>query len=425
MNSYTIYLDKEELSNFCSSDNLCEEGYSYEWENENVIHFHLKRLKHSFGISSRVIFVKSEDNLPSTHDFRFFVIANINSEGELNCVVKEINQGDLFECPFQFIPSKDELFSRSKGLLELDILRDKHVSIIGLGSFGSQIAIELAKAGVGKFSLFDFDRVELHNLARHTSYANDLGRLKTDVLYDSIKGKNPYAEVDLFPININRELDILAQEINKSDIVICATDNNSSRFHISKLLVKHKKIGLFGRAITRAEGGDVFKYTPGGPCYSCLIGNFNLPEEEISNEESARRDGRIRGYMSADDAAAIVQVGLSSDIEPICNMMVKLALVELSRGLESGISSLENDFVFNYYLWANRRERNYAKWAEFPNSANRPTIMRWYAADIKKNPGCSICSENVVLDEGQSSRLNYDIINNQGDVNLDDAQKQN
>lgn len=36
--------------------------------------------------------------------------------------------------------------------------------IVGLGSFGSQIAIELAKAGVGSYSLWDFDRVELHNL---------------------------------------------------------------------------------------------------------------------------------------------------------------------------------------------------------------------------------------------------------------------
>lgn len=50
----------------------------------------------------------------------------------------------------------------------MNVLEGKRVMIVGLGSFGSQIAIELAKAGVGSYSLWDFDRVELHNLARHT-----------------------------------------------------------------------------------------------------------------------------------------------------------------------------------------------------------------------------------------------------------------
>ena len=62
--------------------------------------------------------------------------------------------------------------------------------------------------------------------------------------------------------------------------------------------------------------------------------------------------------MSSEDAAAVVQVGLSSDIQPICNMMVKLALVKLSRCSESGISSLEDELVYDYYMWANRRERH-------------------------------------------------------------------
>ena len=51
----------------------------------------------------------------------------------------------------------------------------------------------------------------------------------------------------------------------------------------------------FRRAITRAEGGDVFIYRPGGPCYCCLIGNgwYEAAREEITNEQSARRDGVI------------------------------------------------------------------------------------------------------------------------------------
>ena len=420
MNEHIIYIDKEEIMDFCLSGADSNIGYAYEWENENVIHLHLHPVKHSFGDVSRILFAKDGIAYTEQHDYRFIVVAGMDSSGELNCKVKEMVQGAANDVAFMFLPSRDELYSRSKGLLEIDILKDKRVSIIGLGSFGSQIAIELAKAGVGNFGLFDFDRVELHNLARHTSTRNDLGRLKTDVIEDSIKGKNPYASVEKFPIDINEDIQALEEEIAKTDIVICATDNNPSRYSISKLLVKYGKTGIFGRAITRAEGGDVFRYVPGGPCYCCLIGATALPSEEVSSEAAGRRSGAIQQYTDANDVEAVVQVGLSADIEPICNLMVKLALVELSKGMQSGISSLEDDFVFNYYIWANRRERHYARWAEFPNSANRPTVMRWYGAVIGKNDGCPVCSsENIVLDEGDSLQGACPEIPDMSDVDLD------
>ena len=98
----------------------------------------------------------------------------------------------------------------------------------------------------------------------------------------------------------------------------------------------------------------------------------------------------------------MVQVGLSADIEPICNMMIKIALMELSRGVESGISCLEEELVYDYYMWANRRERRHANWAPMPGAGAKPTIMRWYGAHIPKNENCSLCSEKeIVLDEGQ------------------------
>jgi hypothetical protein len=200
------------------------------------------------------------------------------------------------------------------------------------------------------------------------------------------------------------------EEVSKANLVICATDNNESRFNLSTVLVNKQKVCIFGRAVTRAEGGDVFIYRPGGPCYCCLIGNdwFGQAQEEITNAVSARRDGRIAAYVSEQDANAMVQVGLSADIEPICNMMIKLALVELSRGSESGITSLEKEFVYDYYMWANRRERRHANWAPMPGAGAKPTIMRWYGAHIPKNDQCCLCSvKDVQLDEGKDILAEY------------------
>ena len=122
----------------------------------------------------------------------------------------------------------------------------------------------------------------------------------------------------------------------------------------------------------------------------------------MTNEQSARRAGQIAEYASQDDVEAIVQVGLGADIEPISNMMVKLALMELSRGANSGISSLEKEFTMNYYIWANRRERHYSNWGNFTNSDGMPTIMRWYGMNISANEECTLCGKKEKLAVGET-----------------------
>ena len=397
-----IYTDKEEIKSFSQSSESSIVGIAYEWECEGVVHLHTHKLPHAYGSNSDVLFCKNKP--ASLVGTCAYIVVVSNNNDDIDTEVFQQTANGLEKLTVNYIPSRQELYSRNKGILEINILEKKRVMIVGLGSFGSQIAIELAKAGVGEFSLFDFDRIELHNLSRHTATLKDLGRLKTDVIEEAIKGKNPYAIVHKNPININDHLDLMDSEVANSDLVICATDNNESRFNLSSVLVRKKKTGIFGRAVTRAEGGDVFRYRPGGPCYCCLLGNqwFGQSQEEITDSVSARRDGRIAAYVSEQDADAMVQVGLSADIEPICNMMVKIALVELSRGAESGISCLENELVYDYYMWANRRERRHANWAPMPGAGAKPTIMRWYGAHIPRNEHCSLCSEKeIVLDEGE------------------------
>ena len=388
-----IYIDKDEALAFLNSEDCHLEGQSYEWEGENVVHIHTAALPHAFG------------NVVTAHWHQYSLPSKSFAPEQYHVVILSENEANAFyvnsdlqleECEVNFIPSRDEMYSRAKGILEVDILSNKRVMIIGLGSFGSQIAIELAKAGVGEFALFDFDRVELHNLARHTCTIKDLGRLKTDAIKDAVIGKNKLAKVDLFPINITDHKDLMDEQVAKADLIICATDNNASRFYLTQCLLKYNKVALFGRAVTRAEGGDVFRHRPGGPCYNCLVGSraHAMATEEITNRS------QLPAYVSEEDANAMIQVGLSSDIEPICNLIVKLALVELSHGENSGIESLETELTYDYYMWANRRERRHAAWAPFNEAKNQPTILKWYGARIAKDENCPSCSADALLDLG-------------------------
>ena len=388
------YIDGEELKEFLNSDALQHNGLAYEWEGEQVIHLHFSPIRHAFGKQHSVSFAKNG----ATH-----------SDADIKVEVMDEATALVNGAQVSVIPPKKDLYKRTKGLLEVGTLADKRVLIIGLGSGGAPIAVELAKAGIGHFTLADFDRVELHNLSRHICNVNDLGRLKTDAVEEAILGKNPYAEIKKLPIDVNKHLDLLDEEIAKADIVMVCTDNNTSRYNTSELLVKNNTIGIFGRAVTRAEGGDVFIYRPGQACYFCLLGSdwFNPEDEEITNYESAKRSGQIPAYVSEADAEAFVQVGLSSDIEPITNMMVKLALMELSRGTDSGINSLEEELKQNYFMWANRRERQYQMWGSFTNKDRLPTIMKWYGVDIAKEDDCSLCGKaRLLTDTAETEALN-------------------
>lgn len=404
-----IYIDKDEILDYLNSTHDSQNGIAYEWENEDVAHLHLAPLAHSFGRSSRCLWSKAESTNNKLYSGEFSVL--VKSE---NDIIVLHNNNDIIEpCEVNFIPSREEMFSRAKGILEVDILTDKRVMIIGLGSFGSQIAIELAKAGVGHFALFDFDRVELHNLARHTCTIKDLGRLKTDAIKEAILGKNKLATVELFPIDINKHKELMDEEVAKADIVICATDNNPSRFSLTQSLLRHNKVAIFGRAVTRAEGGDVFRHRPGGPCYNCLVGSAAFTAaEEITNRS------QLPAYVSEAEANAVIQVGLSSDIEPICNLMVKLTLIELARGQNSGIETLENELTYDYYMWANRRERRHEKWAPFNNAGKMPTILRWYGAKIAKDEHCPSCSDIALLDLGEELNIGG-LIEDYSDITLD------
>ena len=386
-------------------------GVAFEWKNEDVFHVYTSMPNVApSGYPSSAFFKIITDHVAfenSKKQFDYLADELYNPDNNyFNSVLgiflflddKKLNHkvfrkyaGVTEDCALKFIPEKSELYSRSKGLLEVDILESKNVLIIGLGSFGSQIAVELSKAGVGRLTLIDFDRIELSNISRHICGVNDLGRLKVHAVKDAILIKNPYANVETFPLDINANLTLLSDLISKSDLIICATDNNRSRFNINSKAKELDKTVLFGRAITRAEGGDIFRLKGNrSSCYCCLV-SLHSVQEEISSLKHA--NSLLPEYTSAEDKKAAVQVGLSSDILPMCNLMVKLALMELSKGLLSGISSLETELTYDYYFWANRRENNYLNYQPFNNSKMQPTILKWYGVHIPEDAECILCAQ--------------------------------
>lgn len=357
--------------------------------------------KEAFNIANQLINTRLTQGETIPHSV--IVLFAIEQEKLQHRVFITQSDGSLSEGIVKLIPQRCELYSRSQGLLETSVLEESKVGVVGLGSGGSSVAVELAKAGVGHFVLIDFDRLELGNVARHVCGTGDLGRYKTKAVRDLLYGKNPYIQVQTSELDINNELEQTKLLLKDCDLIIAATDNNRSRFNLNSIALEYKIPTIFGRALTRASGGDVLRVRPfEGPCLACVFSKDFLEsrQEEVSQFRQAREDNPA--YVPDDQVKATIQVGLSSDILPISNMIVKLALQELSRDKDSGIKSLEEDLIADFYIWANRRENTYQSWPKMEYGSKTPSILRWYGAKCERNLSCQGCGQP------QTSNKDYD-----------------
>ena len=84
-------------------------------------------------------------------------------------------------------------------------LKKASVAVAGLGGLGSNIAVSLARAGVGRLFLVDFDRVDITNLNRQQYGVSDIGEYKTEALKRIIGGIAPYVKVETENVRVTEE----------------------------------------------------------------------------------------------------------------------------------------------------------------------------------------------------------------------------
>ena len=101
------------------------------------------------------------------------------------------------------------------------------VAICGLGGLGSNVAIALARAGIGKLILIDFDCVDITNLHRQQYKADQIGCRKTDALAENLSEIAPYTEIRTVTVKITEEN--FAHLLKDADIVCEAFDNPESK----------------------------------------------------------------------------------------------------------------------------------------------------------------------------------------------------
>ena len=273
----------------------------------------------------------------------------------------------------------NELFERIAPLFDVGLLSDAHVLIAGCGSGGSQVALQLAMAGVRRFSLFDSDTLKPPNVIRHACGRRYLGQLKVDALADVLRDRNPAVVIEPHSVDLMKCAD-LADHVRGKAVVVLATDNEPTRFHLNQVCVDTQTPFVVGRVFTRGIGGEVFAYRPGeGGCLACLESVLERTQYRDGVREIDLISDDERDKMYGMEVAEIKDSpGLNVDISFITSFHTRFVLDTIARTLPVPPKYLI-PIEKNYLVWGNRPVRPFTKHFELQRIGLSP------------QDGCLVC----------------------------------
>jgi len=127
-------------------------------------------------------------------------------------------------------------------------LKRATVGIAGVGGLGSAIAVALARSGVGRLIVADFDMVEPSNLNRQQYFVDQLGMPKVDALRENLRRINPYVQVAVFHGRLDAQN--LPQVFAPADIIVEAFDDAGQK----AMLVETVRRAFPQRPLVAASG---------------------------------------------------------------------------------------------------------------------------------------------------------------------------
>lgn len=126
-------------------------------------------------------------------------------------------------------------YQRQEGIVAHERLQNFPITLVGVGSVGSFTALALAKMGITQLRVFDYDRIEDHNLPNQFYKTANVGGYKVDSLYSIVR------EFTGIYIGVNREA-YISQRLDRN-VIVCPDTMESRRQTWEQWL---------------AQGGEVF-----------------------------------------------------------------------------------------------------------------------------------------------------------------------
>ena len=156
----------------------------------------------------------------------------------------------------------------------LGVLRKSSVGIAGAGGLGSNVAIALARAGVGRLVIADFDKVEPSNLNRQQYFLDQVGERKVEALRENLLAINPYSLYEIHDVRVTRRN--AAAIFGRVDVLVEAFDKAEAK----EMLIEASLSKFPGRPIVAASG--LAGYGGNRKVHTRRLGNLYICGDESS-----------------------------------------------------------------------------------------------------------------------------------------------
>jgi sulfur carrier protein ThiS adenylyltransferase len=156
----------------------------------------------------------------------------------------------------------------------LAVLRQSSVGIAGAGGLGSNVAVALARAGVGRLVIADCDEVEPSNLNRQQYFIDQVGERKVAALRENLLAINPFSLYEVHDVRVTRRN--AAVLFGRVDVLVEAFDRADAK----EMLIEASLSTFPGRPIVAASG--LAGYGGNRKIHARKMGNLYICGDESS-----------------------------------------------------------------------------------------------------------------------------------------------
>lgn len=211
------------------------------------------------------------------------------------------------------IKKKFDRQNNAIGEPQQNLLQQMTVSIIGSGGTGSAAAVQLARMGIKRLQLFDYDIITETNVPRvYGSKDSDCGKPKVQVLKDHIESFSN-TKVDAYQVDITKA-DVLAELLDSNAIFAC-TDNLTSRSQLNDISINYSiplidigcRIDLNDNKTIDQAIVKVQVVTPDDACLWCTEAlNAKIILQESLSEQEKQSLAKEGYYESIENQPSII-----------------------------------------------------------------------------------------------------------------------
>ncbi len=177
-------------------------------------------------------------------------------------------------------------FSRIENAVDVNLIKNTH--IVGVGAGGAYSFYQsMARCGIGKLSVIDFDTVEEANVVRQGYDCSDIGIPKIEALCEHIQRVNGSTIFNGISKNIfdmtEKELD---STFGEADLFLFMTDSFAAQAYGNELALRYKKPAIWGGFYEKSQCAELVFTIPGvtPACFRCAVSPRYKIQSSSTNE---------------------------------------------------------------------------------------------------------------------------------------------